>query len=90
LFAIARIDDPFGRQTDLPTLRIGQPVSAAIPGKLLDDSISIPREAIRKLSQIQLVDKDEFTLSNHTIMPIWRAEDHVVIQDHSIADGTLL
>ena len=90
LFAIARIDDPFGRVTKRAPLRIGQPVTASIPGKVLKEVISIPREAVKQLSKIQLVDQDAFTLSKRTIAPIWRAEDHVVIRDPTIKDGTLL
>ncbi len=90
LFAIARIDDPFGRQTGLPPLRIGQPVAGAIPGEMLQDVIQIPREAIRDLNQVHLIDKEELTISSHAVIPVWKAEDHIVVKDPTIADGTLI
>ena len=90
LFAIARVDDPFGRETGEPPLRIGQPVVATIKGKTLDDVVALPRGAVRQLDQIFLVDKDELTLISKTIRPIWKDGAHIIVRDATIQDGALL
>ncbi len=60
LFAIARIDDPFGVGSGTPPLRIGQPVRASIEGVRLDDVFVIPRQALRGINLVYLV-TDELT-----------------------------
>ena len=90
LFAIARIQDPFGRKTGLPPLRIGQPVLGLVPGEVLKDVFAVPRDAVRQLNRIYVVDKDELTISGRTVTPIWSDEDSVVIRDETIKDGMLL
>ena len=90
LFAIARINDPFGRKSKKPPLRIGQPVLAAIPGRLLKNVIVVPRMAVRQLDQIILVDANELTIESRTIEAIWSDEENVVLRDSTIADGALL
>ena len=84
LFAIARIDDPFGRSNDLPPLRIGQPVAGAIPGKALSKVYRIPRSAIRQLNKITLVNTESLTIRSRSLTPIWNAPDHIAIQDDTI------
>ena len=90
LFAIARIEDPFGRESGLPPLRIGQPVVATIHGETLEGAIEIPRSAIRQLDIIRLVDPKEMTLSKRKIKPLWADNTRVVIRDETIEDGTFL
>jgi RND family efflux transporter MFP subunit len=90
LFAIARVLDPFGRKSDRPPLRIGQPVVASIPGRVLKDVIVVPRMAVRQLDRIILVDPNELTIKSHRIETIWSDEEHVVVRDPMIADGSLL
>ncbi len=90
LFAIARIDDPFGRKSGMPPLRVGQPVLASIAGKTLEDVVAIPRGAVRQLDQVFLVDKDELTLANKTLAPIWSDEDFLICRDPDIENGHLL
>ena len=90
LFAIARVDDPFGRKSGHPPLRIGQPVVGSIAGKVLDQVVALPRGAVRQRDQIFLVDKTELTLIAKTIIPIWSTEEHVIVRDPLIKDGTLL
>ena len=87
LFAIARIEDPFGRRSGNPPLRIGQPVIASIHGKVLRDVVAIPRIAVRKLDQVILVDRKEMTLNPITISPLWSDRDHVIIESDAIEDG---
>jgi len=90
LFAIARIEDPFGRKTGNPPLRIGQPVIASIHGKVLRDVVAIPRMAVRKLDQVILVDKEQMTLNPITISPLWSDRDHVIVRSEAIKDGELV
>ncbi len=90
LFAIARIEDPFGRNSGHPPLRIGQPVVGMVPGRVLKDVHAIPRVAVRKLENIFLVDKNDLTLSQHTIVPIFSDEGHLIVRDPAITSDKLL
>ena len=90
LFAIARIDDPFGRKSRRPPLRIEQPVVASIIGKVLTDVVALPRVAVRQLDQINLVDKSTLTLVPKTIVPIWSDDEDIIVRDPEIQTGTLL
>jgi RND family efflux transporter MFP subunit len=90
LFAIARIQDPFGRLSNKAPLRIGQPVVASISGKVLKGIYLIPREIIRNRDRILLVDPKEFTLDQRNINPIWSTETQLIIRDDTIKPGTLL
>jgi|GEM_PF-101592 len=92
LFAIARVDDPFGRKSGQPPLRIGQPVIASIAGKTLNDVVPIPREAVRQLDQIYLVHKegDDLVLESRKVTAIWSDEDQLIVDDPTIADGQMI
>ena len=85
--AIASIEDPFGQAGLRQTLRMGQPVSAAIMGKRLTNVVALPRKAIRELDQIYLVDPMTHMLSKHRISPIWRDEVSVIVRDPMLPDG---
>lgn len=87
LFAIARIDDPFGLKSGLPPLRLGQPVRAVIEGIVLDDVFVIPRHSMRGIDQIHLVEND--TLQRHKIVPLWSNDDVVIVRD-GLEPGQLL
>ena len=90
LFAIARVDDPFGLKSGNPPLRIGQPVTAFIAGEVLTNVVALPRMAVRQLDQVILIDKQDLTLTPKTILPIWADEEHVVVRDPAIHEGVLL
>jgi multidrug efflux pump subunit AcrA (membrane-fusion protein) len=90
LFTIAKIEDPFGRKSGAPPLRIGQPVLAAVRGRILDQVYVIPRTAVRELNRIFLVDKKKLILRRHVIEPVWSDKDYLVIRDPSIDNGSLL
>ena len=90
LFAIARIDDPYGLESGHAPLRIGQPVEAAITGIILSDVIALPRGAVRQLDQINLVDQQDMTLLTLTIKPLWSDEEFVIVRDPRIEAGALL
>ncbi len=78
LFTIARLDDPFGLQSNHPPLRIGQPVRAAIAGKLLTNVIVIPRHCLRGVNVIYLVNQDS-TLARTQITPVWSNATDIVV-----------
>ncbi|MEM9282946.1 MAG: efflux RND transporter periplasmic adaptor subunit [Verrucomicrobiota bacterium] len=94
LFAIARVRDPFSRQlapdSAGPPLRIGQPVLAAIQGRTLRDVHLIPRQAVRQLNFIYLVDPVSLTLNRREIQSVWSDQEHLVLADPSLTDGSLL
>jgi hypothetical protein len=80
LFAIARIDDPFSLDSDLPQLRIGQPLRAAINGVTLDDVYVIPRTAMRGLNRIFLIDKTEPKIMRMDITPVWSNTEVIIVR----------
>ena len=96
LFAIARVFDPFARQSDRAPLRIGQPVVATIPGQVLEDVMAIPRQAVRQLDRIVLLepnepsDPNQLAIKRHRIESLWSDEEHVVVRDPAIMNGALL
>lgn len=90
LFAIARIDDPFGRTSGHPPLRIGQPVVGHITGRTLKNVVALPRAAVRQLDQVFLVEKPDMTLRAHTIVPLWQDQEHIIVRDPLIREGMLL
>ena len=90
LYAIARIRDPFGRESGMPSLRIGQPVLASMQGRVLEDVIKVPRGAVRQLKRIYIVDKEELTVRGINVVPIRGNEEYLIIRDESISDGDFL
>lgn len=90
LFVIARIDDPFGLRSGQPPLRIGQPVTGLIAGKVLEQVIAIPRSAVRQLDQVYLVDPSHLTVTAKSLDSIWSDEEHVIVRQTNIPDNTLL
>ncbi len=90
LFAIARIDDPFGLKSGAPPLRIGLPVIGLISGKVLEDVVAIPRASIRQMDQVYFIDKTELTIRSGTIAPVWSDEDNILIRDPNVVNGTLV
>ena len=90
LFAIARIDDPFGRKSGKAPLRIGQPVSAKVPGRPFEKVVVIPRKAVRQLSRITVVDRDSHIITKRMVTPLWENDTDLIVSDEFLVDGTLL
>lgn len=89
LFLIARIPDPYGLQSGLPPLRIGQPILAEVEGNLLKDVYVIPRETLRGAFETLLVDNETLKLLRYDIEPFWTDSENFVIthplpENHSI------
>lgn len=81
LFAIARIEDPFSLESDLPQLRIGQPLRASIKGITLDDVYVIPRTAMRSLNRVFLIEKEDPKIRRTDLSPIWSNEDVLIVRN---------
>lgn len=81
LFAIAQIQDPFSLSSDLPELRIGQPLRAAISGIILEDVFVIPRSTMRGLNHIFLIDKTDPKIVKKDITPIWSNAKVLIVRN---------
>lgn len=81
LFAIAQIQDPFSLSSDLPELRIGQPLRAAISGIILEDVFVIPRSTMRSLNHIFLIDKTDPKIVKKDITPIWSNAKVLIVRN---------
>ncbi len=81
LFAIARIDDPFGLISGNPELRIGQPVRAAVDGVVLEDVFVLPRSALRGVNRVFLIEREGLTIQRADVVPIWSTPDAIVVRD---------
>jgi RND family efflux transporter MFP subunit len=81
LFAIARVEDPFGRISGQPELRIGQPVRAALDGILLKDVYVIPRQILRGINRVSLIHKETQTLHRLDLMPVYSNADSIVVRE---------
>ncbi len=90
LYAIARINDPFGQHSEQRPLRIGQPVVASIEGITLYDVIALPRNAVRQLDKVILVHPEELTLLPVNVTALWSNSQHVVVNHSEIPEGMLL
>jgi len=89
LFVAARINDPYGLESDHPPLRIGQPVVAKITGKILQDVYVIPRSSLRTPTEVILVDPETSTIQRTRIFPLWSDETQIVIRE-PLPEGFLL
>lgn len=89
LFTIARIDDPFGLRSGNPELRIGQPVRAAVEGIILDDVFVLPRNALRGVNRVFLIDRQKLTIQRTDLDAIWSTPDSLVVRD-GFQDGDWL
>lgn len=89
LFAIARIDDPFSLHSQLPELRIGQPMRATVKGIILEDVYVIPRTAMRDINRIYLIDRDALEIIKTDILPIW-SNSKILIVRNELSPGDWL
>ncbi len=89
LFAIARIDDPFGLVSGNPELRIGQPVRAAVQGVILEDVFVLPRSALRGVNRVYLIEPEKLTIQRTDVTPLWSTSDVLVVRE-GFKDGDWL
>ena len=81
LFAIARIDDPFGVKSGSRPLLIGQPVRATIRGTELTGVFVLPRHALRGVNRIYLVDRTTPVIQRMDIEPLWSDDEVMVVRE---------
>lgn len=81
LFVIARIDDPFGRISKNPPLRIGQPVRAHIQGQKLEKVFVLPRNALRGVNRVYMVEQDPPVIMRRQVVPLWSTETEMVVRE---------
>jgi hypothetical protein len=67
--------------SDLPQLRIGQPLRAAIDGITLKDVYVIPRTAMRGLNRISLIDKEDPKILRKDITPVWSNTEVIIVRN---------
>jgi len=89
LFVITRVEDPYGLNSQKPSLRIGQPVRAEIDGQVLKDVFILPRESLRGPVEIVLVNPKDSTIQRTEIDPIWEDQNNVIVRD-DLPEGWLL
>ena len=79
LYVVAQIKDPYGyKDTGLPTVKIGQYVSAKLAGKLLTEALVIPTKSIYQGSYVYIV--NEGVLKRREIELLWKNETDAVIK----------
>ncbi len=81
LFAIARISDPFGLVSGNPELRIGQPVRADVDGITLKNVFVLPREALRGVNRVFLIDRAESKIQRTDVEPLLSTADFLIVRD---------
>lgn len=89
LFAIARIEDPFGLIANTPELRIGQPVRAKIKAMVIPSVFVIPRDSLRGVNLIYRVNPQQSRIIKTKIEPIWSNEEVILVRD-GIGNGDWL
>lgn len=88
LYAIARIDDPYGVvNQDKPPLKIGQFVDAKITGKTLNKVFVVPRNAVYQSRQVIVF--EEGTLQRKDVSVLW-ADDEYFVVDSGLSAGQML
>ena len=84
---IANVQDPFGKTSGLPALKIGQFVSARIQGRVINDVFVIPNKSIREGSYLYVVRDGK--LAKQSITTIWQDDQNSLIKD-GIGEGELV
>ena len=84
---IADVNDPFGKTSGRPALKIGQFVSARIQGRIVDDVFVIPNKSIREGSYLYVVREQK--LAKQSIDILWQDDQNALINS-GISDGELV
>jgi RND family efflux transporter MFP subunit len=74
---IASVEDPFGKLSGQPQLKIGQFVTAQISGRTVDDVFVIPNKSIREGSYLYVV-RDQ-KLAKQPIKILWQDDQNALI-----------
>ena len=78
LHVVARVDDPYGRESGAPSLPAGLFVRAEIEGRELRDAFVLPVSALRDDDTVYLVDAQE-RLVRQSVEVLKRTRDSVVL-----------
>jgi RND family efflux transporter MFP subunit len=88
LHVIAQIDDPFSsRMRGQPPLKIGQYVTARLPGRVLRDALVVPNSSIYQGSYVYVVEGE--TLQRRNVEIAWQNDRDAVIEN-GLTAGELL
>ncbi len=80
-FVIVQVDRPYAPEAaGQGPLQIGQFVTAAIKGRVLQQVFVLPRTAVREDDSIVTIDQQDALHQRH-IDPVWRSEDEVVVAE---------
>lgn len=89
LYAVARIDDPYGLHRDgRDPLRVGTFVNANITGRELRDVIALPRYLLRAGNSIWVINEDNL-LRNRSVTTLRTGGDVIYIRD-GLEEGELV
>jgi RND family efflux transporter MFP subunit len=81
LFAIARLKDPFARQSSAPPLRIGQPLRASIEAVVLPQVYVFPRKALRGVNRVYMAEQNPPVLARREVTPMWTTAHEIIVKD---------
>ena len=84
---IANVQDPFGKASGQPALKIGQFVTARIQGRVINDIFVIPNKSIREGSYLYVVRNGK--LAKQTINVLWQDDQNSLIKE-GISEGELI
>jgi RND family efflux transporter MFP subunit len=85
LYAVARIDDPYGLSHQSDPLRIGTFVNANIQGKAFDDIVVLPRHILRAGNLLWVVDENSH-VRNRAVKVLRTGGDNIYVAD-GLEDG---
>lgn len=74
---IAEVNDPFGKISGQPALKIGQFVSARITGRTIEDVFVIPNKSIREGSYVYAIRDGK--LAKQSITILWQDDQNALI-----------
>jgi RND family efflux transporter MFP subunit len=84
---VAKVKDPFGRESGQTALKIGQFVSARIQGRTIENVFVIPNKSIREGSYVYTVRDGK--LAKQSIQILWQDDQNALIGE-GIKDGELI
>jgi len=87
IHAAVQVPDPYGKHQQVP-LTVGMYVQGEIIGKTVADLVIIPREAIRNLNQILIIDNENRLYSRE--ISIYRIDGEFIYVNKGIESGELI
>ncbi len=84
---IAKVEDPFGKESSQPPLKIGQFVNAQIQGRTVENVFVIPNKSIREGTYTYTVRDERLTKQNIDI--IWQDDQNTLVRS-GLSDNELV